>query len=135
MFYEDFPYASDEEFYQARIASLPNWTSFVNTFSEQYLSSKLEAFGCYRSQIPMLFGTAMKMVTEFTDYTRKVSGLDHLFGERYWKMLVKVQGSVKRPTSLTTPQTWTRASRETTRWARSVCLIPRASPGRTAHSS
>lgn len=86
IFYEDFPYASDENMYNERMSSFANWKSYIVRFKEQHLLSKIEACSYYHTQISMLFENIQEARIAFIEFSKKVSGVEGLFGERYWKM-------------------------------------------------
>lgn len=85
VFYEDFPYAADEAERRARLDSLPGWTCEVTTFDGDFLEAKIEAFGCYGSQVPMLFDGDAEMSAAVRGFARLVCGEPGRGGERYWR--------------------------------------------------
>lgn len=84
-FYEDLPYAMNE---QREITKLPGSNEMapaVNLFSMESLHRKVEALRCYQSQIGGLFGDEAKMEQEISRYALEVSGRQDMGGERVWR--------------------------------------------------
>ena len=84
VFYEDFPYTIRENKFQERLAELPTFQSVSIPISHSHLIAKIEAFGYYRSQIPMLFKHFDKVPSVFTDFARSIGGNGRSLAERLW---------------------------------------------------
>ncbi len=84
IFYEDFPYTIRANNFEERLADLPTFKSITIPLSHQHLSAKIDAFGYYRSQIPMLFQSADRVPKIFTEFAKSVAGDGRSLGERLW---------------------------------------------------
>jgi hypothetical protein len=84
VFYEDFPYTIQGEKFAERMAHLPTFQAEVVELSQAQLNFKVEAFGYYRSQIPMLFKDFDRVPGIFLDFARSVGGDGRTLGERLW---------------------------------------------------
>lgn len=86
LFYEDFPYAADPEARALRLGQCFTLKAVTRQFSLEDLRGKVEAFSYYRSQIPMLFGTEVRMRSAMLSFARNSSGEQGLIAERYWSL-------------------------------------------------
>jgi LmbE family N-acetylglucosaminyl deacetylase len=77
--YEDFPYAARPGAVARRAAEIGARPAERVDVSGQ-LGAKIEAIGCYPSQIPTLFGDAESMARAVRDFARE----DEMDVERYW---------------------------------------------------
>lgn len=84
VFYEDFPYAIRGNSLQERLGQLQGFTSRTVTMEEAHLQAKIEAFGYYRSQIPMLFQQFDRVPEIFRNYASAVAGDGRSLAERLW---------------------------------------------------
>jgi hypothetical protein len=84
VFYEDFPYTIRENKFEERLAELPTFESITVPLSQEQLTAKIEAFGYYRTQIPMLFQSFDRVPGIFMDFARSVGGDGRSLGERLW---------------------------------------------------
>jgi LmbE family N-acetylglucosaminyl deacetylase len=85
-FYEDFPYVATPGALEARRRELGGNLEAELVEVSGSLRLKEDALACYKSQIPMLFGTASKMQRSLEDYMgslrRTYPGIEI---ERYWQ--------------------------------------------------
>jgi len=84
-FYEDYPYAEDNE---KLILALQQWASppvpVVQALHEEELEAKIAAVCFYRSQLEGLFGSESAVAARIKSYALAV-GTGHGYGERYWE--------------------------------------------------
>lgn len=77
-YYEEYPYARDPASITAALTPERTWHPEVIHLSGQAVSTKIEAVGCYRSQISTFFNSQEDLAVQITFYSQKVGG------ERLW---------------------------------------------------
>jgi hypothetical protein len=78
-YYEDYPYAADEESLQVAAKNLSNRERTCVPLSERALAAKIEAVACYGTQISSFWESDEAMARALTEQARQ-SG-----GECYWQ--------------------------------------------------
>lgn len=84
LYYEDYPYADEEEAIAAALRE-GKWESETVLLDEAFLEAKIAAALCYRSQITSFWKDEADLAAHFRAYARRVGG-DHP-AERYWRRL------------------------------------------------
>ncbi len=77
-FYEDYPYSMDETAVKRSLMTPDRWHSHIVALSEHDLEAKIQAIGCYHSQL----GTFFDNLKDLTDQVGKYS--NSIGGERLW---------------------------------------------------
>ena len=79
--YEDFPYARQDA--RGHELEARGWRAWLVPLTWPLVHLKLRAIGCYRSQLPSLFGDEQQARRAVVDYMLTVSGLGYP-AERFW---------------------------------------------------
>ncbi len=80
-YYEDFPYAEEEEELATAVAGR-DWQAEVATLSEEALQAKIAAVACYRSQISTFWSGVEEMGERIRTFAECIGGGQP--AERYW---------------------------------------------------
>lgn len=80
-FYEDYPYAETDGALSAALTArgASHWQPTVVSLDEEDLAAKIQAIGCYTTQLEVLFETAGAMPARVRDHAAQVGG------ERLWQ--------------------------------------------------
>jgi LmbE family N-acetylglucosaminyl deacetylase len=84
IWYEDYPYAGDQEAVQDALKTLPFRGLRLETaaLSDENLAAKLDSIACYRSQIPIFWRDEADMRLRVREHASRVGGSQP--GEHYW---------------------------------------------------
>jgi LmbE family N-acetylglucosaminyl deacetylase len=88
LLYEDFPYAARQpiEPVARRVGAVPDGATGIG----EALETKIAAIGCYRSQMPTLFGDAERMAAAVRSFA--LARGDGRPAERYWRLDLSRKG-------------------------------------------
>jgi LmbE family N-acetylglucosaminyl deacetylase len=83
-YYEDLPYACDSAILRKRLSLHPGWVGEAMLFGASDMRQKLHAVAKYKSQVPLLFGTAKRMHSVLKEQASRVAGDLSNYAERVW---------------------------------------------------
>lgn len=83
-FYEDFHYAYHTKLYEEKMALISGWIPIVEEADIDCLEKKIDAFKCYQTQIPLLFGNKEKMSRDLSLFASAIATGADTYAERFW---------------------------------------------------